>query len=77
MGNPFYGMGGMPQNNGNQSMIQQFSQFAQNFSGDPREKVQQLLQSGQMSQSQFNQLYSQATQLYNSGIFRGIMNGFR
>lgn len=76
MGNPFYGMGGTQQNNGMPGMLQQLTQFAQNFRGDPREKVQQLLQSGQMSQAQFNQLYSQATQLYNSGIFRGIMNGF-
>lgn len=41
-------------------MIQQFNQFRQNFQGDPRQQVQNLLNSGQMSQEQFNQLSSVA-----------------
>lgn len=72
MANPFYGVGsGGQQMGGFASMLQQFNQFKQNFQGDPREKVQELLQSGQMSQSQFNQLYSKATEIYNSGLFSG------
>lgn len=43
-------------------MIQQFAQFKNSFSGDPRQEVQKLLQSGQMNQSQLNQLQSMAQQ---------------
>jgi hypothetical protein len=49
---------------GNQNnMLQQFMQFKQTFNGDPKQTVQQLLSSGKMSQSQFNQLAQQASQL--------------
>ena len=41
-------------------MIQQFNQFRQTFQGDPKQQVQNLLNSGQMSQEQFNQLSSMA-----------------
>lgn len=41
-------------------MIQQFNQFRQTFQGDPKHQVQNLLNSGQMSQEQFNQLSSMA-----------------
>lgn len=52
-------------NNGrnSNSMFQQFLQFKQNFNGDPRQTVQNLLNTGQMSQQQFNQLAQQATQM--------------
>lgn len=43
-------------------MIQQFAQFKNSFSGDPQQEVQKLLQSGQMNQSQLNQLQSMAQQ---------------
>ena len=44
--------------NGNNpfAMIQKFNEFRQNFTGDPKQMVQQLLQSGRMSQEQFQQL---------------------
>lgn len=43
-------------------MIQQFAQFKNSFSGNPQQEVQRLLQSGQMNQSQLNQLQSMAKQ---------------
>lgn len=49
--------------NGNNSMLQQFMQFKKAFQGDPKQQVQMLLNSGRMTQEQFNQLASQATQL--------------
>ncbi len=49
-------------------MIQQFNQFRQTFQGDPRQQVQNLLDSGQMSQEQFNQLSSMAQ------IFQQLIN---
>ena len=52
----------LPINNGLFGMINQFNQFKQNFVGDPKQQVQQLLDSGQMTQQQFNQLSQAATQ---------------
>ena len=44
------------------NMANAFRQFKQNFQGDPREQVQNMLNSGQMSQEQFNQLSNMAAQ---------------
>lgn len=52
-------------NSGFANMMGQFQQFKQNFSGDPKAQVQQLLDSGQMSQEQFNKLSQLATQFQN------------
>lgn len=45
------------------NMIAQFEQFKRNFNGDPKQEVQKLLDSGQMSQETFNRLSQMATQL--------------
>lgn len=47
------------------NMIQQFKQFQQSFSGDPRQQVQQLLNSGRMTQQQYNSL-AQAANMFKS-----------
>lgn len=52
-----------PQVGGLQSMMQRFQQFRQMFSGDPRQKVQELLNSGRISQAQYNQAVQMAQQL--------------
>lgn len=44
------------------NMMNRFNQFKSTFQGDPRQQVQQLLNSGQMSQQQFNQLQQMARQ---------------
>lgn len=44
-------------------LMNQLEQFRNNFNGDPKEQVQQLLNSGKMTQSQFEQLSKMATQL--------------
>lgn len=58
-------------NNNFANMMSQFNQFKQNFKGDPQQQVQQLLNSGQMTQEQFNQLSQAATQFqkFMSGRF--------
>lgn len=61
MSNPLFEQLNNGQNSN--SMLQQFIQFKQNFNGDPRQTVQNLLNTGQMSQQQFNQLAQQATQM--------------
>lgn len=48
----------MPMNN----LMKQFQEFKKNFQGDPQQKVQELLNSGQMTQAQFNQLSQMAQQ---------------
>ncbi len=52
--NPFGQMG---------NFINQFNQFRSTFLGNPEAQVKQLLQSGQMSQEQFEQLGQMANQL--------------
>ena len=46
-------------------LINQFNQFRTNFQGDPRAKVQELRQSGQMSDEMFNKLSGIAQQFQN------------
>lgn len=52
-----------PQNNQMSNFINQFNQFKATFSGNPEQQVKQLLNSGRMSQEQFNQLAQTANQL--------------
>lgn len=47
----------------NPQIIQQFLQFRQNFSGDARQQVQRMLNSGQISQSQYDQAVKMAQQI--------------
>lgn len=63
MGNPFFNQS-TPQQSSNpmMNMLQQFQQFKANFRGDPKQRVQELLNSGQMSQQQFNYLSNLAQQ---------------
>lgn len=45
------------------NFINQFNQFRQTFMGNPEAQVKQLLESGRMSQAQFEQLAQTANQL--------------
>ena len=65
MSNPLYKMMGqqMP------PIMQRFQQFQQMFKGDPRQQVQQLLDSGRVSQQQYNQAVQMAKQ------FQQMMGG--
>lgn len=47
----------------NPQMIQRFMQFRQNFNGDPRAQIQQMLNSGQISQTQYDQAVRVAQQI--------------
>lgn len=61
--NPLYQqmMPQMPQNN----MVQRFMQFRQQFKGNPQEQVQQLLNSGRVTQAQYDQAVQMANSLRN------------
>lgn len=41
---------------GMQQMMDEFAQFKASFQGDPRQQVQQLLNSGKMTQEQYNEI---------------------
>lgn len=57
--NPLY-----QQMTGNQNNIfQQFQQFKSNFHGDPKQQVQQLLNSGKITQEQYNAAVQKAQML--------------
>lgn len=47
----------------NPQMLQRFMQFRNNFNGDPRMQIQQMLNSGQITQSQYNQAVQMAQQI--------------
>ena len=49
-----------------QQMKSQFEQFRKNFQGNPQQKVQELLNSGKMSQEQFNQLQKMAQNMFGA-----------
>ena len=55
--NPLY------QSSQNNNIISQFNRFRQNLTGDPRQQVQQLLNSGKVSQEQYNRAVQVAQQL--------------
>ena len=59
MSNPLYNL--MKQNNPLEQLAQQARDFRKQFSGNPREEVQRLLNSGELSQADFNR-YSQIAQ---------------
>lgn len=64
MSNPlFNALGGNALPGNMAQIINQFNQFKQTFSGDPRAQVQQLLNSGKVSQAQYDQAVKMANQL--------------
>lgn len=52
MNNPLYNDFQQQQAGGN--ILQQFRQFCQGFRGDPQQKIQELMNSGKVSQQQYN-----------------------
>lgn len=64
MSSPLFDMmGGNPAQNPMMQMMSEFQKFKANFHGDPREEVQKLLNSGRMSQQQYNQIQQMANQM--------------
>lgn len=61
MSNPLFNQM-QPQNQFTQ-MMQRFQQFRQTFQGDPRQQVQQLLNSGKVTQQQYDRAVQMAQQL--------------
>lgn len=60
MGNSIYNQL-VPQDNN--QMIKKLIEFKKGFSGNPQEMIQQMLNSGRISQAQINQYTQQANQI--------------
>lgn len=63
MANPLFNMFGNSQFGNMAGLIQQFKQFKQQFQGDPRAQVQQMLNSGAINQEQYNNAVQMANAL--------------
>lgn len=65
MANPIYNQfGNQPMDDGGLSqLIQDARDFKQNFKGNPRQEVERLMRSGQMSQADFNRLSQMANRI--------------
>lgn len=62
MANPLYNqLGGVPNNN---PMLQRLMDFKRTFNGNPQQIVQNMLNSGKISQAQINQYAQQANEIY-------------
>lgn len=64
--NPLFGLLGggrsaMPTNI--QNILSQFQQFKNTFRGNPQEQIQQMLNSGKITQAQYNQAVQMANEL--------------
>lgn len=51
-------------NNPMANLVEQAKQFRNNFQGNPKAEVERLIQTGQMSQEQFNRLSQMAQQIF-------------
>lgn len=64
MPNPLYQqLGNQSQNN---QLIQRLQQFRRTFTGNPQQMVQNLINSGRISQQQLNQYTQQANEIYKA-----------
>ena len=69
MANPLFDQFGGQQTNPMQRLIEDARQLKQTIQ-NPRAEVERLLQTGQMSQDQFNQFAKIAQQIVGSGAFK-------
>lgn len=72
--NKFFNNNNMQQNqlNNPMQMVNEFMQFVKGFKGNPQQEVMNMLNNGQMTQEQFNQLSQQAKQIQNMFSQLGI-----
>ena len=55
MSNPLMSILGVSSKTSNKSIVEQFKDFRNSFKGDPQAKINEMLSSGQITQSQLNQ----------------------
>lgn len=64
MNSLFNMLGNSMPNNQMTQLINQFQQFKSSFNGDPQMQVQQMLNSGKITQEQYNNAVQMANQLF-------------
>ena len=70
MSNPLYEQfGGQQNNNGFSDFMNDFQRLQQTVK-NPKQEVERLLQSGVLSQQEFNRFGQIANQIINSGVFK-------
>ena len=69
MSNPLYGQFGGQQTNPMQQLVADARKLRQTMQ-NPRAEVERLVQTGQMSQSDFNRYSQIAQQIVGSGVFK-------
>lgn len=60
MANPLFNLFGNSQYGNMSGLIQQFQQFKNSLKGDPRQQVQQMLNSGRITQDDYNKAVQMA-----------------
>ena len=65
MKNPLFNLLGGNQSALPQNVVNAFQQFRNTFRGDPRQQIQQMLNSGRISQEQYNNAVRMANELYS------------
>ena len=55
MANPLMNILGVSSQTSSKSIVEQFRDFRNSFKGDPQAKINEMLSSGQITQSQLNQ----------------------
>ncbi len=60
---PLYNI--MNQNNPYNNFMKQFNEFKKTITGNPQEQIQQLLNSGKITQAQYNQAVQRANMIKN------------
>lgn len=60
--NPLFSNNGFPNMGNTMNMMKQFNQFRKDFKGDPMQAVMNMASNGQISKSQFNQVYQTVKQ---------------
>ncbi len=60
---PLYNM--MNQNNPYNNFMKQFNEFKKTITGNPQEQLQQLMNSGKITQAQYNQAVQKANMIKN------------
>lgn len=58
---PLYNM--MNQNNPYNNFMKQFNEFKKTINGNPQEQIQQLMNSGKITQAQYNQAVQKANMI--------------
>ena len=63
MNNPLYKQIQQQNQNPMNLFMQRFQQFRQSFFGDPQEQIQKMMNSGKISQQDYNNAYQKAQQV--------------